>query len=86
MRQDPAIVAELPGRIKKLVKIRGSLLSPPDVLFGFLLLDFSVAHGRNAEYSAGRNTNGSGRAVTLILDDGRIEGMHITDTDRSALV
>lgn len=53
--------------------------------FGFLLLDFRIAHGTNAEYSAGRNRKGSGRAVALTLDDGRIEGMHVTPADHSAL-
>lgn len=53
--------------------------------FGFLLLDFRIAHGTNAEYSAGRSTKGSGRAVALTLDDGCIEGMHVTPADHSAL-
>lgn len=51
--------------------------------FGFLLLDFRIAHGTNAEYSAGRNTKGSRRAVALTLDDGHIEGMHVTPVDHS---
>lgn len=42
--------------------------------FAFLLLDFSIGRGTNAEYSAGRNVKGSGGAAALAWDDGCLEG------------
>lgn len=42
--------------------------------FGSIPLDFSIAHGTNAEYSAGRNMKGSGGAAALAWDEGCVGG------------
>lgn len=54
--------------------------------FGLLLLDFSIARGTNAEYSAGRDMKGSGGAAAPAWDDDCLGRIHGTPTDLSALV